>query len=173
MLNFAALIDRISMGVGGIAATLVLPLGLIMTYEVLARFLLNLPTFWAYELSYMLTGAHFALGIALVTRNSEHIRIDLVYARMPEIVKKTIDFLILLFCMVPLIFWVSWGLLDYAWNAWLIGEVSGESGWNPLIWPVRLAVAVGFLLFALQLVSETIKTGNCIWVLATNGFDSR
>ena len=173
MLHLAALIDRISMGVGGTAATLVLPLGLIMTYEALARFLLNLPTFWAYELSYMLTGAHFALGIALVTRNSEHIRIDVLYAKMPEIAKKTIDFLVLSFCMVPLIFWVSWGLMEYAWSAWLIGEVSGESGWNPLIWPVRSAVAVGFSLFAVQLVSETIKTGNRIWVIATKGSEDR
>ena len=71
MLRIASLIDRVSFGVGALAATLVLPLGLIMTYEAFARFLLNLPTFWAYELSYMITGAHFALGIALVTRNSD------------------------------------------------------------------------------------------------------
>ncbi|MBH68955.1 MAG: C4-dicarboxylate ABC transporter substrate-binding protein [Rhodospirillaceae bacterium] len=165
MLSLCSLIDNISKGVGVTAATLVLPLGLIMTYEALARFLLNLPTFWAYELSYMLTGAHFALGIALVTRNSEHIRIDFLYARMPELSRKLIDFFILLFCMVPLMFWVSWGLINYAWNSWVIGEVSGESGWNPLIWPVRSAVAIGFLLFAIQLVSETIKTGHRVSIL--------
>ena len=154
-----------SKGVGVTAATLVLPLGLIMTYEALARFALNLPTFWAYELSYMLTGAHFALGIALVTRNSEHIRIDFLYARMPEVSRKLIDFFILLFCMVPLMFWVSWGLINYAWNSWVIGEVSGESGWNPVIWPVRSAVAIGFLLLAIQLVSETLKTGHRVFSL--------
>ena len=76
MLRLALLIDRISIVAGSTAAMLVLPLGLIMTYEALARFTFNLPTFWAYELSYMLTGAHFALGIALVTRNNGHIRID-------------------------------------------------------------------------------------------------
>ena len=55
MLRLALLIDRISIVAGSTAAMLVLPLGLIMTYEALARFTFNLPTFWAYELSYMLT----------------------------------------------------------------------------------------------------------------------
>ena len=97
MLKIVFLIDKLSLIVGVGVATLVLPLGLIMMYEVLARFLLNLPTFWGYELSYMITGAHFALGIALVTRNSEHIRIDFLYSHMPELCKEVIDFIVLFF----------------------------------------------------------------------------
>jgi len=42
MLKIVFLIDKLSLVVGVSAATLVLPLGLIMTYEALARFLLNL-----------------------------------------------------------------------------------------------------------------------------------
>ncbi len=162
MLRIVSLIDKLSLVVGASAATLVLPLGLIMTYEALARFLLNLPTFWAYELSYMITGAHFALGIALVTRNSEHIRIDFLYSRMPELCKEVIDFVILFFCMTPLVICTSVELVAYAWNTWLINEVSGESGWNPIIWPVKTAIAIGFSVFAIQLIAEVIKTGSRI-----------
>ena len=162
MLRIVFLIDKLSLVVGASAATLVLPLGLIMTYEALARFLLNLPTFWAYELSYMITGAHFALGIALVTRNSEHIRIDFLYSRMPELCKEIIDFIVLFFCMTPLMMWTSVELVTYAWNTWLIKEVSGESGWNPVIWPVKTAIAIGFSVFAIQLIAEVIKTGSRI-----------
>ena len=159
MLRIAFFIDRISTSVGSTAATLVFPLGLIMTYEALARFTLNWPTFWAYELSYMLTGAHFALGIALVTRNNAHIRIDFLYSRMPVRFKYLLDFTILFFFMVPLIIWVSVSLVEYAWRSWVIGETSGESGWNPLVWPVRAAIAAGFVIFSAQLISEAIKTG--------------
>ena len=162
MLRIVFLIDKLSLVVGASAATLVLPLGLIMTYEALARFLLNLPTFWAYELSYMITGAHFALGIALVTRNSEHIRIDFLYSRMPELCKEVIDFIVLFFCMTPLMIWTSVELVAYAWNTWLINEVSGESGWNPVVWPVKTAIAIGFSVFAIQLMAEVIKTGSRI-----------
>ena len=104
MLRIAFFIDRISTSVGSTAATLVFPLGLIMTYEALARFTLNWPTFWAYELSYMLTGAHFALGIALVTRNNAHIRIDFLYSRMPVRFKYLLDFTILFFLWYLLLY---------------------------------------------------------------------
>jgi TRAP-type mannitol/chloroaromatic compound transport system permease small subunit len=159
MFRLISTIDRFSCSLGVAAATLVVPLGLIMTYESLARFALNLPTFWAYELSYMITGAHFALGIALVTRRGEHIRIDFIYARLSARGKAILDFAILLCCMVPVMTWVAAELVDYAWGSWIGEERSGESGWNPVVWPVRVAVAFGFVAFALQLMAETVKTG--------------
>jgi TRAP-type mannitol/chloroaromatic compound transport system permease small subunit len=152
-------IDRFSTNLGVTGAALVIPLGVIMTYEALARFALNLPTFWAYELSYMLTGAHFSLGIALVTRRGEHIRIDFLYARMSERGRAILDFIILLCCMVPVMSWVALELVDYAWGAWIGEERSGESGWNPVVWPVRTVIAFGFVAFAVQLFAETFKTG--------------
>jgi len=159
MFRVISAIDRFSSNLGLAAATLVVPLGLIMTYESLARFALNLPTFWAYELSYMITGAHFALGIALVTRRGEHIRIDFIYARMSARGKAILDFVILLCCMVPVMTWVAAELVDYAWGSWVGEERSGESGWNPVVWPVRVVVALGFIAFAIQLMAETVKTG--------------
>ena len=156
-------IDRFSNSLGVTAATLVAPLGIIMTYEALARFALNLPTFWAYELSYMITGAHFALGIAMVTRRGEHIRIDFLYARMSERGKAVLDFIILLCCMVPVMSWVALELTEYAWGAWIGQERSGESGWNPVVWPVRVVVAFGFIAFAVQLVAETVKAGATVF----------
>ncbi len=158
-LRLARAIDALSAGVGLTAAALVVPLALIMAYEALARFALNLPTFWAFELSYMLTGAHFALGIGLVTRRGEHIRIDLVYARLSPRARDALDFAVLLCAMAPVAAWIAWGWIDYAWTAWRLGETTGESGWNPVVWPARAAVAAGLAVFALQLVSETVKTG--------------
>ena len=159
LLRLVTVIDAFSTGTGMAAAALVIPLGLIMTYEALARFALNLPTFWAYELSYMLTGAHFALGIGLVTQQGGHIRIDFIYARLSRRMRDLLDFTVLLTAMTPVTIWIAWGWSEYAWTAWQLGERSGESGWNPLIWPVRVAIACGMAIFALQLVSETVKTG--------------
>jgi TRAP-type mannitol/chloroaromatic compound transport system permease small subunit len=172
MFRLVSLIDRLSTNVGLNAATLVVPLGIIMTYEALARFTLNLPTFWAYELSYMLTGAHFALGIALVTRRGEHIRIDFLYARMSERGKAVLDFIILLCFMAPVMSWVALELVQYAWTAWIGEERSGESGWNPVVWPVRVAIAFGFVVFAIQLMAETVKTGAIVFGLGPRQGDN-
>ena len=64
--------------------------------------------------------------------------------------------------MTPLMIWTSVELIAYAWKTWLINEVSGESGRNPVIWPVKTVIAIGFSVFAIQLIAEVIKIGNRI-----------
>lgn len=152
------LIDGLTDTVGGIAASLVIPLFLIMGYEVFARFLFDLPTFWAYEFAYMITGAHFVLGIAYVTKARQHIRVDFLYSHFPARVQAAIDGIIYLFFLLPVSAWMSWRLGAVAYEAFLIGEVSGESAWNPLVWPLRTAVAFGYALFTLQILAEGAKS---------------
>lgn len=135
-----------------------IPLFVIMGYEVFARFLFDLPTFWAYEFAYMITGAHFVLGIAYVTKARLHVRIDFLYGRFPRRVQATIDCIIYVFFLLPVSAWMSWRLGVVAVDAYLIGEVSGESAWNPLVWPLRSVVAFGYSLFTLQIVAEGMKT---------------
>ena len=155
MIRLVHLVDRLTGIVGHLGAWLVVPLFTIMTWEVVARFFFDQPTFWAYELAYMLTGAHFVLGIALVLRQRQHIRIDFLYARLPERLQAGIDAAVYLGFMLPVVWWLTWKLWAVAIEAYLEGEVSGESAWNPVVWPLRTVIALGFALFGLQLVAET------------------
>jgi len=156
------LIDRLTGLVGQGGAWLVVPLFGVMTWEVVARFCFNLPTFWAYELAYMMTGAHFVLGIALVLRRGQHIRIDFLHAGFPPRLKAALDAVVYVCFLLPVVSWMTWRLVEVALRAYLEGEVSGESAWNPVIWPLRTVLAVGFALFGLQIFAETCK---CVGVL--------
>lgn len=152
-------IDRLSSGVGLTGAILVLPLCGVMVYEVFARFVLDLPTFWAYELAWMTTGAHFALGMALVTLRRQHVRVDFLYGRYRPRVQALLDAVVMGCFIFPLGCWVSWALMEVAHDAFVLRELSGESGWNPVVWPLRLSVFVGFTMFTLQVFSEVMKLG--------------
>jgi TRAP-type mannitol/chloroaromatic compound transport system permease small subunit len=55
-------IDDLSDRADQTSAFMVILLFLIMGYEIFARFVFDLPTFWAYELGYMVTGLHYVLG---------------------------------------------------------------------------------------------------------------
>ena len=151
-------IDRLTDGVTTLAAWLVVPLFVVMGYEVFARFVLGWPTFWSWELSYMITGAHFVLGIAYVTKTRQHVRVDFVYAQMPPRYQAAIDFFIYAFFVLPVSAWMTWRLGVVALEAYRIGEVSGESVWNPVVWPVRAIVTFGFGLFCLQVFAEAVRT---------------
>ena len=84
-------IDRLTDGVSTLSAWLVVPLFVIMGYEVFALFVLGWPTFWSWELSYMITGSHFVLGIAYVTKTHQHVRVDFIYACGETICRKCVN----------------------------------------------------------------------------------
>ena len=164
-----ALADRLSGATGAVGACLVLPLAAVMFYEVILRFFFDLPTFWAYELAWMLTGAHFALGIAYVMREGQHVRVDFLYARFHRRTRAAIDLLTQLLFLAPLTAWLSVALAGTALEAFRVGEQSGESAWNPVIWPLSLAVFIGFAVFALQVIAEIVR--NLCTLLGRDGDD--
>ena len=74
-----ALVDRLSDLSGRAASWLVMPLILGITYEVFARYALNAPTIWAYDLAYMLYASIFMLGAAYALWRGAHVRTDFLY----------------------------------------------------------------------------------------------
>ena len=157
MLSLVRIVERITGGFGLLAALIVAPLVLATVYEVFSRYLFNAPTIWAYELAYMAMGTNFLLGAAYTLRERGHIRIDVVYTHFSPKTRALIDTLGYLFFFLPVAWWLSWGLWNYAYDAFLTGETSGESAWNPIIWPFRLVFFLGIFLLALQSTAELIK----------------
>ncbi len=157
MLIFIRIVERISGGGGMVAAAIIAPLILATVYEVFSRYLFNAPTIWAYELAYMAMGTNFLLGAAFTLRERGHIRIDLVYAHLSPKRRALIDVIGYTFLVMPVSWWLSWGLWNYAYDAFLSGETSGESAWNPIIWPFRLVFFLGLFMISLQSTAELIK----------------
>jgi TRAP-type mannitol/chloroaromatic compound transport system permease small subunit len=71
--------------------------------------------------------------------------------------KALVNFLGYLVLMLPGAVWVTFGLYDYAVEAYVSNEVSGESSWNPIIWPFRFVWFVGYTSLTLQAISELLK----------------
>ncbi len=157
MIALVRIIERITGSAGLLFAWVVFPLILASVYEVVARYAFNAPTIWAFELGYMAMGVHALMGAAFALRERAHIRIDVIYLRFPEKVKAIIDTVGYLVLFLPVICWVSFGLWEYWVEAYVNGEHSGQSAWNPLIWPFRLTFFLGFFLLTLQGVAELIK----------------
>lgn len=155
--RFIGWVERLSDSTGLLIAWLVLPLIIASCYEVFSRYLLGAPTIWAFELGYMAMGVHGLMGAAYTLRTKSHIRIDVLYTHLPDKLKALIDTVGYLVLFLPVVLWVSWGLWDYWVEAYVGHELSGQSAWNPVIWPFRLAFFAGFALLALQGIAEFIK----------------
>lgn len=142
---------------GVIGGWLVAPLVLGTCYEVVSRYVFDRPTTWAFELGTMLTGANFLLGMAYTLRERAHIRVEALFDLFPLKVRALIDFCGYTFLALPFVCWITWALNGHWLRAVASGEKSGMSGYNMVMWPVRLVFFISFLLLALQMIAEIIK----------------
>lgn len=131
-------------------------------WEVFSRYVLNEPTFWAFELGYMVMGAHFLIGFAYTLREREHVRVDIFYARFSPKAKALIDTATYLVLLLPLAAWLAVAFGDKVAKAYESHERTGMSAFNPVIWPFRLVMCAAFTLLALQAIAELIR---CFLVL--------
>jgi len=149
-------IERITGSVGIMASLALVPLVLATCYEVFARYVFGAPTIWAYEVGYILTGAHFLLGMAFALRTDEHIRIDIFSGRFSQKTRAVID-LAAYAVMLPLMTWITYALWLHLAQGWARNERSGQSALNLPVWPFRVIFLVAFFLLALQIVAEVFK----------------
>ncbi|QJQ95300.1 MULTISPECIES: TRAP transporter small permease subunit [Halomonadaceae] len=151
-------IESLTRWSGAIGAVLVLPLIGALVTEVFSRYALGRPTLWAFEISYMIMGAIFMLGMANALRVGQHVSVDLVTLRLSSRLNaglRIIGYLLFL----PVLVWLVWELGHYAHGAFMSGERSGRSAWNPVVWPIFTIWFLGFALLVLQVIAELIKHG--------------
>jgi TRAP-type mannitol/chloroaromatic compound transport system permease small subunit len=150
-------IEKTVTGVGIVAAFLLVPLVLSTCWEVYSRYVAGDPTTWAYEIGYMLTGAHFLLGLAYTLKENLHIRIDIFTGSMSPRTRAMIDSAAYVI-VLPLLVWLSWMLVQYTMTGYVRGERSGQSALNAPVWPFRAVFTLSFVLFALQVFVELLKS---------------
>ncbi len=154
---FIRSIERVTTSVGIMASFAIVPLVLATCYEVLARYVFNAPTIWAYEIGYTLTGSHFLLGMAYTLAVGAHIRIDIFSGNFAPRTRALIDFAAYA-VMLPLLIWLSYALFQHLATGYLRSERSGQSAMNLPVWPFRIVFLVAFTLLAFQVFAEVVKT---------------
>ena len=150
-------VDSISRFFGAIAAALVIVLVVLMLYDVVLRYAFNAPTAWGNDLNTWLMGASFVLSIAYAMSTDSHVRVDLLYSAGNRHRIRIFDLIGLGLIVLPTVAFLTWGLLDHFLTAYRTGERSGTGGWNPITWPFKFVLLVGFAIFTLQIVAEIIK----------------
>ncbi len=154
---FVRPIEAITKFFGWVSACIIPVLAVLMVYEVVSRYAFRSPTSWAFEISYMLMGTVLLLAIAFCLQLRRHIRVDFLYDHVSPKKRALIDLVGFVFFLLPMLVWCAWGLWVYFLEAYKVNEVSGESAWNPMIWPFRYTFTLGFYLLGIQTVAEICK----------------
>ncbi|MBA3507820.1 MAG: TRAP transporter small permease subunit [Betaproteobacteria bacterium] len=151
-------LDGLSEWSGKLFAWLIIPMVLALTYEVVARYFFDAPTVWAYDMTFILYGSHFMLGIAYTLQKGGHIRTDNFYGQWS--VRRqgwvdTICYVVFFFPCLIIFFIVTVQFFLVSFNQ---GERVVTSPWMPIIWPLKFVIPLAIGLLLLQGVSELMKS---------------
>ena len=150
-------VNRIILGLGGLC---LVGACLVLSYSVVVRYVLKLPTEWQDEMAvFLIVGATF-FSAAAVQAKRGHVAIEALTGLLPPAVNRMrllmADVISFLFCVF--FAWKSWSL-DL--EAWTDGQVS-QSTWGPPLWIPYTLMAAGMSLlcvqFALQ-IAEALAYG--------------
>ena len=158
LLKIIRWIDPIAVWSGKLLGWLIIPLMLGLTYEVIARYVFNAPTVWAFDVSYMLNGGLCMLGAGYTLYKKGHIRTDMLYEHWSTRRKGWVDAISYLFLFFPGMFFFFVAGLDSAIHSWTILETSDASPWRPALYPFKTVVPISALLLLTQGVSEFLKS---------------
>lgn len=157
MRRIVRLIDTISEWTGALAAWIVIPLMAVVLIDVFQRHVLNDPTYWGYDVLWMLFSAQFLLGGAFTLLRKGHIRIDIVYGILSERGKRIYDLVNTLVVILPPAVLLTWAGILFAADAWSSGEKLSTSNWFFPAGPAKTLIPIGFFLLSLQCVAEIIR----------------
>jgi len=128
---------------------------IIVTIEVVARYVFNRPTIWSWDISIQILALLTALGAGYALLQGSHVRVDVLVSHLPHRVNVLIDL------VMSLLFFFGVGLLMWwfrqeVWKSVAMREVY-ESLFAPPLYPLKVVVFIGICLLLLQGLAKFIR----------------
>jgi TRAP-type mannitol/chloroaromatic compound transport system permease small subunit len=160
--QFLISIDRFSMAVGHAFAWCILILTLGTSYEVFMRYILNNPTSWAFDMSYILYGALFIMSGAYALSRNAHVRGDVFFRLLRPRVQATIELVLYFIFFYPGVTALIIAGYGYAHDSFGYKEVSVNSPVGVPIWQLKALIPLAGGMLFIQGIAQVIRCILCI-----------
>jgi TRAP-type mannitol/chloroaromatic compound transport system permease small subunit len=155
-------IDILSKSIGHAFSWCVLILTASTCYEVFMRYLLNSPTAWAFDMSYMMYGALFMMSGAYALSRNSHVRGDFIYRKWSNRTQAKVDLTLYLVFFFPAIFAMVFTGGQYAYESMRILESSVNSPAGVPVWPLKSIIFVAGVTLMIAGAGELMRCLVCI-----------
>jgi len=155
-LALSAAIDQINEKVGYVCNILVLLACLVSAVNAMIRYAFSMSSNGWLELQWYMFALIVMFGASYTFRRNEHVRVELLYLYLSERGQLWLDLIGTLFFLIPtclLLAYLSW---PFFMQSYSVGEYSPNAG-GLLRWPIKFVIPAGFVMLALQGLSEVIK----------------
>ena len=155
-LRVSGAIDQVNELLGRFANLLVLLSCLVSAGNAMVRYAYDLSSNGWLEAQWYMFAILVMFGASYTFKRNEHVRVEIMYLMLSERGQLWLDMIGTLFFLIPaclLLAYLSW---PFFMQAYAVGEMSGNAG-GLIRWPIKFVIPSGFVLLALQGVSEVIK----------------
>jgi TRAP-type mannitol/chloroaromatic compound transport system permease small subunit len=160
--RFIYTVDQLNKTVGHAFAWCIIILTFGTCYEVFVRYVLNAPTSWAFDMSYMLYGAVFYMAGAYTLSRGGHVRADMFYRLWSQRTQAVVELTLYVLFFFPGILALVIAGSGYGFESMRLREVSVNSPAGVPIWPLKMMISVGAGLMALQGFAEVLRCVLCL-----------
>ncbi len=134
-------------------------------YDVIMRYFFNDVSIGMQELEWHLFAAMFMFGIAYTLKEDGHVRVDIFYDAMSKRKQAFINIFGSIFFALPMTLLICYFSLDYTYEAYSMGEGSGDPGGLPHRWIVRSVIPLSSMFLVLSIIYVVLSqiqvlTGN-------------
>ncbi len=165
MIGYIRFADTLSAWFGKAFAWLIVLMAVGTGYEVFVRYVLNNPTAWALDVSFIMYGTLFMMGGAYTLSRGGHVRGDFLYRLWQPKTQAKVDLVLYIFFFFPGVIALVLSGWKYASRSWGYSEVSINSPAGiPIFQFKTVMVAAGLLLF-IQGIAQILR---CIHAIRTN-----
>lgn len=162
MIRYIQFADRVSEWFGKAFAWLILVMAFGTGYEVFVRYVLNDPTSWNFDVSYIMYGTLFMMAGAYTLSHDGHVRGDFIYRLWKPRTQARVELVLYLLFFFPGVLALIFTGWKYASRSWGYQEVSINSPAGvPIFGFKTVIVAAGLLLF-IQGIAQIFRCLMCI-----------
>lgn len=145
-------IDKVGRVTGWCAFALVS----VMAFNVLLRYFFHTGSVAMQEMEWHLMAPICLLGLSYSLLHDGHVKVDILYGRFPERLKRIVDLIsmILVSAVVAFLIYVS---IPYVEQSYSIGEQSPDPGGLTHRWILKSMLPIGFALLLIQSIAATLR----------------
>ncbi|MDH2432448.1 TRAP transporter small permease [Pokkaliibacter sp. MBI-7] len=160
--NWCLGVEALVVWVGRLTSLAVPLLAFVVAFEVVARYIFNHPTIWAYDVSLFIFGYIGALCGAFAQQRKAHINVDILYLSVSQRWKNLFNLLSYLLggFFLVIIFQLAFGKAEEA----IEFDYRRQSEWAPSMIHFWIMIDVASALFLLQLSADFLQN---LWQLFT------
>ncbi len=156
--SYFKLVDNLIEKIGYWSSWLTTLLVLVVCYDVFTRYILNESSVGVQELEWHIFSVIFLLAAAYTYKIDDHVRVDVIYTKYSEKGKAWINFLGVIFFLIPLCAVVVYTSEHFVLTSFQMGETSPDAGGLPARFILKALIPFSFILIFLQGISEAFKS---------------